>query len=155
MSLELKEQYEKIYTFCYFKVHIREVAEDITQETFLKYFDATEYLEKGKKLAFLYTVARNLCTDYFRKNRYTENIDSITELHDESTYDIDTAIAVRTAVSKLSIEEQEIVLLRFTNELSLGEIAKYFDISRFALYRKIGTIEKKLKQHLRKEDFYE
>lgn len=154
MPLELKEQYEKIYTFCYFKVHIREVAEDITQETFLKYFSTTEYLEKGKKLAFLYTIARNLCTDYFRKNRHIENLDNLPELSDENADDIETAIAVRTAVLKLSIEEQEIVLLRFTNELSMGEIAKYFGISRFALYRKIGAIEKKLKQHLREEDFY-
>lgn len=154
MSLELKEQYEKIYTFCYFKVKNRDLAEDITQETFLKYFETTDYFEKGKKLAFLYTIARNLCTDHFRKNRPTENIDDLFELPDENTDDIETAMAVRTAVSKLSKEEQEIVLLRFTNELSINEITKYFGISRFALYRKIGAIEKKLKQHLRKEDFY-
>lgn len=154
MSLELKEQYEKIYTFCYFKVKNRDLAEDITQETFLKYFETTEYLEKGKKLAFLYTIARNLCTDYFRKNRHTENLDDLFELSDENADDVETAIVVRTAVLRLSIEEQEIVLLRFTNELSIGEIAEYFGISRFALYRKIGVIEKKLKQHLREEDFY-
>lgn len=154
MSLEIKEQYEKIYTFCYFKVKNRDLAEDITQETFLKYFETTEYLEKGKKLAFLYTIARNLCTDYFRKSRHTENLDDLFELSDENTDDVETAIAVRTAVLRLSIEEQEIVLLRFTNELSIGEIAECFCISRFALYRKIGGIEKKLKQHLREEDFY-
>lgn len=154
MSLELEEQYEKIYTFCYFKVKNCDLAEDITQETFLKYFETTDYLEKGKKLAFLYTIARNLCTDYFRKNRHTENIDNLSELSDEKADDIETAVAVRTAVLKLSKEEQEIVLLRFTNELSISETAKYFGVSRFALYRKIGAIEKKLKQHLREEDFY-
>ena len=63
-------------------------------------------------------------------------------------------IAVRAAVSKLDEQEQEIVLLRYTNELSTGEIAEYLGISRFALYRKLSAIEKKLKQNLRKEDFY-
>lgn len=154
MSLELKEQYDKIYTFCYFKVKNRDIAEDITQETFLKYLQTTAYFEKGKKLAFLYTIARNLCTDYFRKNRHTENLDDLFAVSDEQAEDMETAIAVRTAVLKLSIAEQEIVLLRFTNGLSIGEIAEYCGISRFALYRKTRDIQKKLKQHLREEDFY-
>ncbi len=154
MSLELKEQYEKIYVFCYFKVHSPEVAEDITQETFLKYFETTQYLEKGKKLAFLYTIARNCCNDYFRKAKQTVDFDNLSELSEEKVDNLETIIAVRTAVSKLNIEQQEIVLLRFTNELGIGEIAEYLGISRFAVYRKLNAIEKQLKVTLRKEDFY-
>lgn len=154
MSLELKEQYEKIYAFCYFKVHNVQVAEDITQETFLKYFETTHYLEKGKKLAFLYTIARNFCIDYFRKNRHSENLDDLSELADEKSEDNLTVFAVRAAVSKLDDKEQEIVLLRYTNELGIGEIAEYLGISKFALYRKLNAIKRKLKQDLRKEDFY-
>lgn len=154
MSLELKEQYEKIYAFSYFKVHNREVAEDITQETFLKYFETTQYLEKGKKLAFLYTIARNCCIDYFRKNKHTENFDDLTEFFSEVGEDIETTIVVRAAVSRLNAKEQEIVLLRFVSELGIGEIAEYLNISRFAVYRKLNAIEKQLKTTLKKEDFY-
>jgi len=154
MSLELNEQYEKIYAFCYFKVQNVQVAEDLTQETFLKYFETTQYLEKGKKLAFLYTIARNSCIDYFRKNRYTENLDDLSELADEKPTDSLTVMAVQDAISKLNDIEQEIVLLRYTNEVGIGEIATYLGISRFALYRKLTVIEKKLKHYLRKEDFY-
>lgn len=154
MSLELNQQYEKIYTFCYFKVQNREIAEDITQETFLKYFSTTDYLEKGKKLAFLYTIARNLCIDYFRKTKHTENLDDFSELPDKKLEDTLTVIAVWTAVSKLNNEEQEIVLLRYTNELGIGEIAEYLGVSRFTVYRKLSAIERKLKQDLRREDFY-
>lgn len=155
MSLELKAEYEKIYTFCYFKVQNREIAEDITQETFLKYFNTTDYLEKGKKLAFLYTIARNLCMDHFRKDKKTENLDDYPELPDKKSDDTLTVLAVQAAVAKLSNEEQEIVLLRYTNELGIGEIAQYLGISRFSLYRKLNVIETKLKKDLKKEDFYE
>lgn len=154
MSLELKKQYEKIYTFCYFKVNNREVAEDITQETFLKYFETTQYLEKGKKLAFLYTIARNCCNDYFRKAKQTVDFDNLSQLSEEISDTLETYMAVQSAVSKLNIEDQEIVLLRFTNELGMGEIAEYLGISRFAVYRKLKAIEKQLKATLRKEDFY-
>ncbi len=160
MSLELESQYDKIYNFCYFKVKNREVAEDITQETFLKYFTKTDYLEKGKKLAFLYTIARNLCMDYFRKDKKQDSYTDIEEQQDKQqkeedmTNKVDTAILVKLAVNKLDIEEQEIVLLRFTNELSVSEIAQYIGVSRFAMYRRIKSIESKLTTYLREEDFY-
>lgn len=154
MSLELNEQYDKIYTFCYFKVHNREAAEDITQETFLKYFESTQYLEKGKKLAFLYTIARNCCYDYFRAAKKTVDIDNLSDLSQETAHNLETVIAVQAAVSKLKSEEQEIVLLRYSNELGIGEIAEYLGISRFAVYRKLNAIGKQLKHTLRKEDFY-
>ncbi|MFI3214025.1 MAG: RNA polymerase sigma factor [Eubacteriales bacterium] len=154
MSLELKEEYKKIYAFCYFKVHNRDVAQDLTQETFLKYFETTHYLEKGKKLAFLYTIARNNCNYYFRQNRQTVNIDDLIELSDDTSEQLETVIAVRAAVSTLNSDEQEIVLLKYTGELGIGEIAEYLEISRFAVYRKLNVIEKKLKNVLRKEDFY-
>ncbi|MEG1947415.1 MAG: HTH domain-containing protein [Lachnospiraceae bacterium] len=47
------------------------------------------------------------------------------------------------------------MLLRFTNELGIGEIAEYLGISRFAVYRKLNAIEKQLNATLKKEDFYE
>lgn len=155
--LDLNEHYEKIYTFCYFRVKNKQVAEDLTQETFLKYFE-NDYIEKGKKLAFLYTIARNLCIDYYRKNKYTQNTQDIDDLKDilvSKSVDIETVLTVKSAVGTLTIEEQEIVLLRFTNELAIGQIANYLKISRFSLYRKIKTIMKKLNQELNKEDFYE
>ncbi len=163
MSLELKEQYEKIYAFCYFKVQNREIAEDITQETFLKYFDGAQYLERGKKLAFLYTIARNCCNDHFRRSRQTVDIDNISEVVDknidilsseEIADSLETTLVVHAAVSKLSVESQEIVLLRFANGLGIGEIAEYLGISRFAVYRKLNAIIKQLNTTLRKEDFY-
>lgn len=36
MSVSLQDQYDKIYKYCYFKVKDKYIAEDITQETFLK-----------------------------------------------------------------------------------------------------------------------
>ncbi len=160
--MELEEQYKKIYTFCRFKVKNPDVAEELTQETFLKYFESSNYLQKGKKLAFLYTIARNLCVDYYRKEKHLLNHLEQGEIDLDNVgtaktvgEDLDLILSVQVAVEKLSEEEQELVLLRYTNGLELGEIAKYYDISRFVLYRKMKAIEKKLKNHLQKEDLYE
>lgn len=67
MSIDLEEQYDKIYRYCYYKLHHREKAEDITQETFLRFLENENYRDTGKGLQYLYTIARNLCIDEFRK----------------------------------------------------------------------------------------
>ncbi len=151
VSKDLQEQYDKIYNFCYFRVKNREIAEDLTQETFLKYFSYKSYIEKGKPLALLYTIAKNNCNDYFRLKQ-TEELDE--NLSEDTQNETDTNITLKTAVSKLSFDEQELIMLRFTNELGISEIANYLNISRFAVNRKIKSTIKKLKLYLKEEDFY-
>ena len=40
MSIDIDEQYDKVYRFCYFKLKNQHLAEDITQETFLRFLKA-------------------------------------------------------------------------------------------------------------------
>ena len=75
MSLDISEQYDKIYRYCYFKVNDRFLAEDLAQETFLKYFAQNSYVNRGKQLAYLYTIARNLCVDYYRSPKREETME--------------------------------------------------------------------------------
>ena len=65
--MDYEAQYDKIYRYCYYKVNNAAVAEDITQETFLRFLENSTYKENGKELNYLYTIARNLCIDEYRK----------------------------------------------------------------------------------------
>ena len=47
--LDLQEQYDKIYRYCYFKLYDRNLAEDITQETFLKYYEHYSFNNESAK----------------------------------------------------------------------------------------------------------
>lgn len=69
MLADIEEQYDKLYKYCYFKVHNVHLAEDITQEAFLRLFESSKSKNIYKPLAFLYTVARNLCVDEFRRKK--------------------------------------------------------------------------------------
>ena len=155
MSLELKDQYDKIYKYCYFKVKNAHLAEDLTQETFLKFFSQNSYINRGKPLAYLYTIARNLCTDAYKKAdtvSLDETSGDIFAMNDDFD-DLETNIAVKQAVSILPQDLQEIILLRFTNDLSVLEISNITGLSRFAVHRKIKNALGKLKLILREEDF--
>jgi RNA polymerase sigma-70 factor (ECF subfamily) len=153
MSLELEDQYDKIYKYCYFKVKNKEVAEDLTQETFLKFFNQTSYINRGKQLAYLYTIARNQCNDYFRKQQTVPYDESLAEAYEMTS--IENSLTVKQAVDRLSEDLQEIILLRYSNELGIGEIASFKKISRFAVYRKLNVALKELKNILREEDYNE
>ena len=69
MFAGISEQYDKLYRYCYFKMHDVQAAEDITQEAFLKLFENSRYKEVKSPLAFLYTVAKNLCIDEYRRKK--------------------------------------------------------------------------------------
>ena len=51
--MDLEEQYEKIYRYCYFRLRHQQMAEDITQETFLRFLESGNYCERGKKLRYI------------------------------------------------------------------------------------------------------
>lgn len=152
MSFDIEDQYDKIYRYCYFKLHSRELAEDVTQETFLRYLEHYHCLTTASALKYLYTIARNLCVDEYRKPQ-TEPIDeSIPDYTMEET--LITNLTVRTALSKLTPDEQELLLLRYVNEVPVSALGKIYGLSRFAIYRKITSASNKFREELRKEDYH-
>lgn len=132
MSLEINEQYDKIYRYCYFRVQNRVLAEDLTQETFLRYFAQNSYIHRGKQLAYLYTIARNLCIDHYRKKEADELKEEIME---EPMKEVETSLYVRLAVEQLPKEMQELILFRYVDQLSVREICEITGMSRSTEYR--------------------
>jgi len=151
MSIDIQEQYDKIYRYCYYKVRNTGLAEDLTQETFLRYFAQSSYMERGKMLAYLYTIARNLCIDYFRKILPERLYEDIPDM--DCFEQLELSIVLRQALAKLPEQDQELLLFRYANELSVGEIASIMGISRFAVYRRTNSAVAILKKLLREEDF--
>ena len=152
MSLSLQEQYDKIYRYCYFKIRDAPLAEDLTQETFLRFFSRNTYIGRGEPLAWLYTIAKNLCVDTYRKKGEQALLAEI-EAVDPGVDALEISIDVKKAVNTLPNDLQEILLLRFSSELSMKEISAITGLSRFAARRKIIGAIKKIKLVLRKEDF--
>lgn len=143
MSVDLEEYYDRIYRYCYMQLRHRQAAEDATQETFLRFLQNHSYREMGKKSAYLYTIARNLCMDYYRKNAKISFVDEIVEEGKQEVM-LDY-FALRQALYKLDSVEQELIFLRYVNDLPVKEIGKIMNLSRFAVRRKVNSSLKKLK----------
>lgn len=148
MSLDLEAQYEKIYHYCYYHLHHREWAEDITQETFLRWFASDTRRSSDEVLCYLYTIARNLCIDEYRRKKpepFPENLPG------EEDRALGELLSLRLALDKLSEADRELVLLRYVNEEPMGAIAKLYGTSRFALYRRLKRILSILKNSMKEE----
>ena len=150
MSMDYYEQYDKIYRYCYRRLHHRELAEDVTQEAFLRLFAAEGYRETGKAIRYLYTVARNLCIDEYRRPPTQELPVDLPSPHRPD--DRVETIALRQALGSLTEEEQELLLLRYVNQEPVSVIAGLLGISRFAVYRKTTAALAKLRQMLKEDE---
>ena len=150
MSLDIEEQYDKIYRYCYFKLHSRELAEDVTQETYLRYFERYHgSIVTVSTLKYLYTIARNLCVDEYRKPKMEPMEESIVDNTMEEN--LIENLAVRKALSRMAPDEQELLLLRYVNEVPVSTLANIYGVSRFAIYRRLLSASGRFREEMRKE----
>ena len=143
--MDIESYYDKIYKYIYFKVNNKTQAEDLTQETFLRFMKS----ECNEPERYLYTIAGNLCIDEYRRIKpvFTEDED-ITQVEEGFEDKILEKQVLANALKVLSDEDCEMIVLRFVNEEPIGEIAKLYGISRFALTRRLNKAKNRLKEEL-------
>ena len=153
MLFDPEEQYDNLYRYCYFKLRHGETAEDVTQEAFLRYWEKYHPLPHNDAIKVLYTIARNLCIDESRRIQHLplEEL-SPSPSHEEATL---RRVSVQNALQKLSLEERELLLLRYVNQVPISAIGAMLGISRFAVYRKTLSAANRFRRELRKENLYD
>lgn len=156
-----------IYRFVFAKLASRELAEDVTAETFLRCW---QYIQKQKDIfhvrALLYRIARNLVADHFRRSAavppalslqlaVTFDVDGTSnesegELSDrgKSSRGMEAQAECRLLldrVSRLKEDYQDVLLLRLVEGLGFREIAKVLEKTpgnvRVIYHRAIRALE--------------
>lgn len=149
---------DPLFRFCAWRVSDRETAVDLVQETFMRYWDMIVSGKKveGKK-ALLFTIARRLVIDHYRKKKTLSLDDALEDteskdLPDPSSFDLfETGAEGRRAleaIQKLKPSSRQAVYLRFVEDLSPREIAQVLDISSNAASVRIDRGLKELKDLL-------
>lgn len=124
-----------VYTIAYRIVGSREIAEDITQEVFMKLYSSPPDADVKNPRAWIFTVTRNLSIDYLRKQENLD-IDDISATFENNENDIVTKIDLETALQTLSTTEREIVTLHLNAGLSFKEISSVTKLSLPSTYRR-------------------
>lgn len=153
MADDLKDVYDRLYRYCFYRIRNSAAAEDAVQEAFLRYFAQNKRLDRGEDMAYLYVIAKNLCADHFRQKR-AEALPEDSPAEDFSDTS-DTKVAVRAALERLDERHREIVILRYISGLSVNEAAEAIGISRFAEYRMERAALSEMKKYLEGALWYE
>lgn len=152
-SMDIEEHYDKIFRFCYYRVHNTDTAQDLTQETFLR-FMSSDYKERGQQIRYLYTIARNLCIDESRKTRMEELPEDYSD-EGKGTDELIRKIEVNRALDRMPDEDRELLILRYMNGEPVSDICQIMGISRFALYRRLNSVKRDFIKLMEGGNFHE
>jgi RNA polymerase sigma-70 factor, ECF subfamily len=145
----VKAHHRRIYSLCYRFTGSAHDAEDLTQDVFIKvYGNLTTFdLSRGSFQTWLTTLARNLLVDHFRRTKQQRVTDSMDAGWDESeelpmadrlaatgptqhdrAAQKEIARMVQEALTKISPELREAVILRDLQDMDYKEIAQVLRI---------------------------
>ena len=148
---------DPIYRYVYYRVDSMETAEDLTEEVFVRAWEALPGYEIRKYpfKSWLYRIAHNRVIDHRRKRRPAAIDDEVLQRIPEAStppeqlvVDGQNAEALQEAVQQLAEEEQQVVILRFVEGLSHREVAEIIgkseEASRVIQYRAIQRLQRVL-----------
>ncbi len=147
-----------IYSFILSILKNPQDAEEVMQETYMKVWtSAAGYHAQGKPLAWMFTIARNLCYMKFREQKHQSDL-GLDDLDGQETGEfcpqIENAadkMVLKAALELLKDEERQIVLLKNSSGLKHREIASALGIPLATVLSKYNRAMKKLEQYLREE----
>lgn len=143
-----KENAKIVYHFLYSRCHDAQLAEDLTQETFLRAYQSLDrYNGDCKVSVWLCQIAKHLLYQYWQKNRHEIPLEP--ELEEEkAAADSDTEHQVLTRIELLQVlkdmqklpeQMREVMYLRIAGDLSFKEIGEIMgrseNWSRVTFYR--------------------
>jgi RNA polymerase sigma-70 factor, ECF subfamily len=147
---------DAVYRYILYRVREPADAEDLCSEVFTRAFaNIHRYRWQGKSfLAWLYTIARNAVTDRRRRDRPTVDLDDAYGVAEEGPTAHDRAVrgeqvdALRGAVKHLTTEQQEVLVLRFIENMSSRQVAQVLGKNEGAIralqFRALGRLRKLL-----------
>lgn len=150
--------YGKIFGFLYKRVADEDLAADLASQTFLNaLLNLKKYEFRGLSFsAWLYRIAFNLSTDYFRQSkkervfymepeRSSELLTEVIEESEEAEVLLMRELKLPSAFEALSAKELSLVELRYFEELPYTEIAYVMNMSEGNARTKMHRILKKMK----------
>ena len=155
LTLVYEKYHRELYLYIYSLSRNHHIAEDLTQETFLKALLSLPE-EHGNIRAWLYMVARNLFFNYRKKASRNVSLEEEMKRSDEekdllaNMIENERKLQLYQALKKLDMKKREMLLLQYFGDLSQKEIAAVLHITpenvRVLAYRAKKELKKYMEQ---------
>lgn len=150
-SLIYERYFTRIYTYVYYRLRNRELAEDLASQVFVEALSGIgRYRYTGRPLlAWLYRIAHNITVDHIRRASRDPARQALPEeIHGgDSTEALAEKTDIFQALERLRPEQQQVVILRFMEGLTSNEVASVMRKSEAA----VKALQVRALQALRRE----
>ena len=157
----VKKYQKQIHAFAWRKLGDFHLAEEITQDTFLKVYQQLWRLrEPNRFAAWLHTIAKNCCLASYRKTQLpTESLEAMPEVElerafynqylEEQREDIATEKrheVVKHLLNKLPENEQTVITLHYLGDMRCEEISEFLEVPLNTIKSRLHRARKRLKE---------
>lgn len=157
-----EENYSSLYYYGIKFVQDIEIVKDIIQELFVELIDSGTRLSSTDNIRFylLKALRNKLINQLSHQSRFVQAdsksvefnfFDSVENQLIQAEVEVEIQNQVRSAVKKLSDKQQEIIYLRFYNDLTYSEIATIFKVEMQTVRNLMSRAINALKDDLRDE----
>lgn len=144
-----------VFTVVLRVVKVREEAEEVAQDTFLKAFESLDsYRGESKFSSWLYSIAYRKALDRVRKNNRMKPVELVEDITEKNVEDIDNALhfleqkerndTIRKCIEQLPEQEGAIITFYYFDDLSVREISKITNLTEDNVKVKLHRSRKKL-----------
>ena len=158
----LVKKYQKpVHALAWRKIGDFHIAEDITQDTFLKAYQSLSTLKKPQRFAsWLYVIAANYCKMWLRKKRlWTQSLENtsgaqlekatysgyVIEEHERTVTESQREV-VKKLLGKLQESERTVITLYYLGEMTHEEISEFLGVSVAAIKNRLYRARRRLKK---------
>ena len=153
LELAFEAWNEVLYRYTYLRLRNREACQDVVQEAFIKAWKSRDSFDDSKASlkTWIFRILSNTIIDHLRKLQRRPQAELAETLPSEQQLDEEAAQAdqiryVMNKVSTLTDRDQDLILLRYREGLSMAEIAQICDLSETATKVAIHRAIKKLRE---------
>lgn len=144
----VEKYYSSIYRYCFLHTRDQECAEDMVQETFVRFFGALmSGADVGKAKSYLYSIAGNIIRNDYKKKKEIL-ADQLPDIEEEHLEDIEIRLDIERALDQLPEEIKETAILFFFQGLKQKEISDLLHIKLSLVKYRVAKAKELLSKQL-------
>lgn len=146
---------QPIFRYCYRLLENRQDAEDAVQDILVKAYQSLHQYKKADHFsAWLYRIAYHYCLNMLRRRHIYRKVITIISSQTVVTnpeQELDKVLyepVLIASLSRLSLEERNLLILRVFEEKTFAEISNILKVSPNALVKRMKRIQKKVREYM-------
>ena len=147
---------DEIVDFVATRIKDRDEAQDIVQNLFLRLLSGHQLTTEQTLPCLVYTMARHLVADYYRRRRVYEEYEHYIRRSDDCDETMESVFSARQimermehSLARLSEECREVYRLHIYGGMKVSEISQQLNVGYKKVENQLGLARKTVRQHLR------